>query len=71
LFVPSATPPAVVSRLRDAMRETMADGETRRVFEAAGSPPAYLDQAEFAAFIQKDSARLIEAVRKIGRIEGG
>jgi tripartite-type tricarboxylate transporter receptor subunit TctC len=71
LFVPRSTPPDVVTLLRNAMREAMADPETRRIFEAAGSPPAYLDQAEFMTFMQKDSARLIEAVRKIGRVDGG
>jgi tripartite-type tricarboxylate transporter receptor subunit TctC len=71
LFVPRATPPEVVARLRDAMREAMADPETRRIFEAAGSPPAYLDQPEFTAFMDSDSKRLIEAVRKIGRVDGG
>jgi tripartite-type tricarboxylate transporter receptor subunit TctC len=71
LFVPRATPPDVVAILRNAMREAMADPETRRVFEAAGSPPAYQDQQAFAAFIEKDSARLIAAVRKIGRVDGG
>jgi tripartite-type tricarboxylate transporter receptor subunit TctC len=71
LFVPRATPADVVTQLRDAMREAMADSETRRIFEAAGSPPAYLDQAAFSAFIDKDSTRLIEAVRKIGRVDGG
>jgi tripartite-type tricarboxylate transporter receptor subunit TctC len=71
LFVPRATPPEIVTRLRDAMREAMADPETRRIFDAAGSPPAYLDQLEFAAFMDKDSQRLIEAVRKIGRVDGG
>jgi tripartite-type tricarboxylate transporter receptor subunit TctC len=71
LFVPRNTPADVVKRLRDAMREAMADNETRRIFESAGSPPAYLDQQEFAAFIAKDSGRLIQAVRKIGRVDGG
>jgi tripartite-type tricarboxylate transporter receptor subunit TctC len=71
LFVPRATPPEIVTRLRDAMREAMADPETRRIFEAAGSPPAYLDQPQFTAFVDKDSLRLIEAVRKIGRVDGG
>ncbi|MGL4239825.1 MAG: tripartite tricarboxylate transporter substrate binding protein [Beijerinckiaceae bacterium] len=71
LFVPKATPPTVVTQLRNAMREAMADPETRRVFEAAGSPPAYQDQQDFAAFGEKDSARLIAAVRKIGRVDGG
>jgi tripartite-type tricarboxylate transporter receptor subunit TctC len=71
LFVPRATPPDVVTTLRNAMREAMADPETRRTFETAGSPPAYLDQPEFGAFVDKDSARLIAAVRKIGRVDGG
>jgi tripartite-type tricarboxylate transporter receptor subunit TctC len=71
LFVPRATPPDVVTTLRNAMREAMADPETRRTFEAAGSPPAYLDQPEFGSFVDKDSARLIAAVRKIGRVDGG
>lgn len=71
LFGPAGMPGAVVTKLREAMKTTMADGEVRRVFEAAGSPPAYLDQPDFAAFIAADSARLIRAVRKIGRVEGG
>jgi tripartite-type tricarboxylate transporter receptor subunit TctC len=71
LFVPRATPSEIVTRLRVAMREAMADPETRRIFDAAGSPPAYLDQPEFTAFMDKDSQRLIEAVRKIGRVDGG
>ncbi len=71
LFVPRSTPPEIVSRLRTAMKEAMEDPETRRTFEQAGSPPAYLDQPEFSAFIDSDSRRLIEAVRKIGRVDGG
>jgi tripartite-type tricarboxylate transporter receptor subunit TctC len=71
LFAPRSTPPEIVSRLRAAMKEAMADPETRRTFEQAGSPPAYLDQPEFTAFVESDSRRLIEAVRKIGRVDGG
>ncbi|QCK88792.1 tripartite tricarboxylate transporter substrate binding protein [Phreatobacter aquaticus] len=71
LFGPAGMPGAVVTKLRDTMKTTMADAEVRRVFDNAGSPPAYQDQPEFAAFIASDSARLIRAVRKIGRVEGG
>jgi len=35
----------------------------------AGSPPAYLDQPDFVRFIEADAARLIPAVKKIGRLE--
>lgn len=71
LFAPAGTSPEIVARLRDLMRTVMADPEVRQTYERAGSPPAYLDQPEFARFVQSDSARLIEAVRKIGRVEGG
>ena len=69
LFVPAATPEPIVVRLREAMRAAMADAAVLRVFEAAGSPPAYLDAEPFAAFIRSDNARLIPAVRRIGKVE--
>lgn len=68
LFVPSATPEPIVTRLREAMKEVMTSKETISVFEKAGSPAAYQDAPEFAAFVEKDSARLIAAVQKIGKV---
>jgi tripartite-type tricarboxylate transporter receptor subunit TctC len=69
LFAPQNLPQPIMAKLRDAMREAMANPEVPRVFESAGSPPAYLDAPEFDRFVQADSARLIEAVRKIGKVE--
>ena len=69
LFVPAGLPGDLTARLRDAMRQAMADPAVANVFAAAGSPPAYQDAADFAAFVKDDSARLITAVRKIGRVE--
>jgi tripartite-type tricarboxylate transporter receptor subunit TctC len=51
------------------MRQTMSDPQVTKTFDAAGSPPAYLDAPEFARFVEVDSARLIRAVQKIGRVE--
>lgn len=68
LFVPSATPAAIVERLRGAMRETMESADVRAVFEKAGSPPAYQDEPEFTRFVESDSARLVAAVQKIGKV---
>jgi tripartite-type tricarboxylate transporter receptor subunit TctC len=59
----------VMTRLRDGMRQAMTDPEVLRVFENAGSPPAYQDAAEFARFVETDSARLIKAVQVIGKVE--
>ncbi|HKA79218.1 MAG TPA: tripartite tricarboxylate transporter substrate binding protein [Xanthobacteraceae bacterium] len=69
LFVPKGTPAPVIARLRDAMREIMQDRQVTSVFEKAGSPPAYLDQPDFIRFIEADAARLVPAVKKIGRLE--
>ncbi len=69
LFVPQGVPEPVQLRLREAMRQAMASPEVVRTFEAAGSPPAYLDAPDFARFVETDSARLVAAVRRIGRVE--
>jgi tripartite-type tricarboxylate transporter receptor subunit TctC len=69
LFVPKGTPAPVIARLRDAMRDIMQDRQVTSVFEKAGSPPAYLDQPDFVSFIEADAARLIPAVKKIGKLE--
>jgi tripartite-type tricarboxylate transporter receptor subunit TctC len=47
----------------------MGDPEVTKTFENAGSPPAYQDAPEFAKFVEADSARLIAAVQKIGKVE--
>jgi tripartite-type tricarboxylate transporter receptor subunit TctC len=69
LFAPAKTPEPIITQLRGAMKKAMADPQTTKIFEAAGSPPAYLDQPEFQKFIREDSARLITAVKKIGKVE--
>ncbi|HZH45427.1 MAG TPA: tripartite tricarboxylate transporter substrate binding protein [Roseococcus sp.] len=69
LMAPAATPAAIQARLREALRTAMADPEALRAFAAAGSPPRYLDAPEFAAFLAEDSARLVRAVQRIGRVE--
>lgn len=68
LFVPTATPAPIYEKLRAAMREAMASREVLSVFEKAGSPPAYQDAPEFAKFIDGDSARLVAAVLRIGKV---
>ena len=69
LFAPAATPAPVLGRLREAMRGAMQDADLLRAFEAAGSPPRYLDAPGFARFFAEDSARLVGAVQRIGRVE--
>lgn len=69
VFAPAATPAPVRERIRAALAEAMATEELRRALAAAGSPPDYRDGEAFRAFFQADSARLVAAVRRIGRVE--
>ena len=69
LFAPKGLAPAVTERLREGLRAAMAEPETLRAFEGAGSPPAYQDAADFARFVEADSARLVAATKRIGKVE--
>jgi tripartite-type tricarboxylate transporter receptor subunit TctC len=69
LFAPAATPAPVIQRLREAMREAVRDPDLVRAFTAAGAPVAYLDAPDFARFFEADTARLLRAVARIGKVE--
>jgi tripartite-type tricarboxylate transporter receptor subunit TctC len=69
LFAQKALPEPIMTKLRDAMREAVLAPEVKKTFETAGSPVAYMDAPEFAKFVDTDSARLIAAVKKIGKVE--
>jgi tripartite-type tricarboxylate transporter receptor subunit TctC len=69
LFAQSALPAPIMTRLRDAMGQAMKAPEVIKTFETAGSPAAYMDAPQFAAFMAEDSTRLIAAVKKIGKVE--
>ena len=58
-----------MTRLREAMAQAVKAPEVTKTFETAGSPVAYMDAPEFATFVEADSARLIAAVKKIGKVE--
>jgi tripartite-type tricarboxylate transporter receptor subunit TctC len=68
LFAPKGMPAPVVTKLRDTMRDALKDPEVTKVFEAAGNMPAYQDSEEFAAFVAKDSERLVAVAKKIGKV---
>jgi tripartite-type tricarboxylate transporter receptor subunit TctC len=69
MFVPLEVPDPVIARLREAVSEAINSPDVVRIFNAAGSPPAYLDAPEFAKFLKADNARLIAAVLKMGKLE--
>ena len=68
LFAPAGTPADVLRTLDDAIRVAAADKPFVAAIERSGATVAYLDAAKFADFWKQDSERLIEAVRRIGKI---
>jgi tripartite-type tricarboxylate transporter receptor subunit TctC len=69
LFAPAATPAPVITRLREAMRQAVQDPDLVRAFTAAGAPVAYMDRPDFQRFFDADTARLLRAVQRIGKVE--
>ena len=69
LFVPAATPDDIVQRLRAVARKVATDAQVINVVQRAGSPLEYLDAPEFQAYWDADIKTMIEAVRRIGRVE--
>src|ERR1700675_1428481 len=71
LFAQTALPAPIMTRLREAMAQAVKSPEVTKTFETAGSPVAYQDAPEFSKFVAEDSARLVAAVKKIGKVEQG
>ncbi|HUQ24245.1 MAG TPA: tripartite tricarboxylate transporter substrate binding protein [Burkholderiales bacterium] len=69
VFVQAATPPAIQTRLRAAVREAATSEEFKAAMEKVSTPVSYLDAPEFKKYWDRDAGRLKVAVEKIGRVE--
>jgi len=69
LFAPAGTPEPVIKTLRESMRKVVNDEEFKATMAKLESPIVYMDAPEFKKFWDADAKRLIEVVRKIGKIE--
>ena len=69
LFVPSKTPEEIVQRLRLAASKVAGDPAVRQIVNKAGSPIEYLDAPEFQSYWDTDAASMVQAVRRIGKLE--
>ena len=69
LFAPAGTPEAIVQRLRAAAKKAAADPQVVATITRAGSPIDYLDAPEFQVYWDADAKLMIEAVRRIGKVE--
>ena len=67
VFAPAATPPAIISRLREEIGRALAANEVKERLQGAGGlRPLVLSPAEFATLIERDSSRYQAIVRQRG-----
>lgn len=69
LFIPAATPEAVAQRLRAAAKVAVQDVRVKEVIGNAGTPILYQDAPEFEKYVQADARRMVDVVRRIGRLD--
>lgn len=69
LFVPAGVPDDIVQKLRAAAKKAAADPNVVATVNRAGSPIEYLDAPEFQAYWDSDARVMVEAVRRIGKVE--
>jgi tripartite-type tricarboxylate transporter receptor subunit TctC len=69
LFVPAGTPEPVISRLREAAKNAVADDTFKASLAKVETPVQYLDQPQFRSFWDDDAKKLADVVKKIGKVE--
>ena len=57
IFVPAGTPPAIVSKLSDAILRVLAQPDVRERFASQGLDTSPLDAKDFAAFIKSEAPK--------------
>jgi len=68
LFIPAATPEPIAQRLRAAARAAAQDARVNEVIQNAGSPVLYQDAADFEKYVQADAKRMVDVVKRIGKL---
>ena len=69
LFAPRGTPEPVLAKLRDALKQVVADSEFKGAMDKLETPIAFKQGADFQKFFDADARRLAEGVRRVGRVE--
>ncbi len=68
-FAPRGTPPSVLKVLREATRQAVESAEFKKGMQNIQSPITYMDADEFRDFWEKDTKKLNEIVRRIGKVQ--
>jgi tripartite-type tricarboxylate transporter receptor subunit TctC len=69
LFAPRGTPEPVLAKLRDTLKQVVADPEFKGAMDKLETPIVFKQGADFQKFFEADARRLAEGVRRVGRVE--
>ena len=69
LFAPRGTPEPVMKSIRESVRQAVNTTEFKTAMEKLQTPIAYLDAPEFQKFWDKDAKMLVDAIKRMGKIE--
>ena len=69
MYAPAGTPAPIVAVLRDAVKRTAQSQDFIQALAKLQVEMAYLDAPEFEQFWRADARRVIDVVRRIGRVE--
>jgi tripartite-type tricarboxylate transporter receptor subunit TctC len=70
MFAPKGTPQPVITYLRTVLKQAAATDIFKTSMANLGQDVEYLDAPEFAKFWDADAARIEDAVKDIGRVQG-
>ena len=69
VFAPAGLPAEVLARVRGSVKEAVADAGFIKAMSAMETPVMHLQGAEFDDFLQRDSKRLADVIRRMGKLE--
>jgi tripartite-type tricarboxylate transporter receptor subunit TctC len=69
MFGPKGLPGDVAERLRTVSRQVANDADFRKAMDGMNTPIDYRDGAEFQSFLEADSKRLADVVRRMGKTQ--
>jgi tripartite-type tricarboxylate transporter receptor subunit TctC len=66
LMAPAGTPPAVIAKLEKALAETLADAAVKKRLADLGAIVTPMNAKDFGAYIQSETAKWADVVKKAG-----
>jgi tripartite-type tricarboxylate transporter receptor subunit TctC len=69
LFAPKGTPEPVLGKLRETLRQAVADPDFKAAMDKIETPIVFKQGEDFRRFFDADARRLAAGVRKVGKVE--